>query len=217
MKVLVAAHREVVVYNQVHLLHVDAASEERGRHQDARLSLLELQEVVHSRVGSHSARQRDAGEAPRLHQLLQRHRARVRRNVDHHLIELRVVQHLREAAILGSLRVIGDESTHLLAADEELLQAVQCQLLVVDLDAQRLHINAALRRHVLHVFHTHCLRLGRERGGEHHHLLVDGRAAEHFLDGPAGLYALMEWEGHYAAIGTAHRIRPPRSTSLHAR
>ena len=141
----------------------------------------------------------------------------MRRNVDHHLIELRVVQHLREATVLGSLRVTGGKGTHLLAADEELLQAVQCQLLVVDLDAQRLRIKAVLFLHVLHVFHTHRLRLGGERGGEHHHLLVDGRAAEHLLDGSAGLYALMELRGHYAAIGTAHRIRPPRSTSLHAR
>lgn len=182
VEIVVAVCREVVVDDHVHLLHVDAATQQLRRDHDAYLRLLELQVVAHSLLHGHVGGERDGGEAPGGHQLLQHLGTLVVGHVDHHLVELVVVQDLREAAVLRALRITPLPESHLVAAQNELLQSVERELLVVDLHAQRLRITREGHTHVLHVLQTHRLGLGRQRGGEHHHLLVEGRVAEHFLD-----------------------------------
>ena len=140
MKIVVAILWEVVVDDHVHFLHVNSSPKHLGGHQDSHFHTLKLHEVSHSLFDRHVRRDGDAGEAPLGHQSLQRLGSLIRGHVDHHLIELRVVQKLGESSVLLALQVIVTSHRDLFDACVELFESVESQLLVVDLHTQRLHV-----------------------------------------------------------------------------
>ena len=69
-----------------------------------------------------------------------------------------------------------------------LLEAVKSQDLIVDLHAERLRVRQREEKYILHIFQANSLGVGGQRGGKHHHLLVEGRLCENLVNISTAIY-----------------------------
>ena len=100
MKIVAALLGEIIVYNHIHLFNIHTSSKHVSGDQNADFSGLELEVIAHSVVNGGVGSEEDAGEVPRLHQLLQDLCSFGRRDENDDLVEICAVQDLGQSSIL---------------------------------------------------------------------------------------------------------------------
>ena len=100
MKIVAALLGEIIVYNHIHLFNIHTSSKHVSGDQNADFSGLELEIIAHSVFYGGIGSEEDAGEVPRLHQLLQDLCSFGRRDENDDLVEICAVQDLGQSSIL---------------------------------------------------------------------------------------------------------------------
>mmetsp|Transcript_28504 Transcript_28504/g.73069 ORF Transcript_28504/g.73069 Transcript_28504/m.73069 type:complete len:204 (+) Transcript_28504:1003-1614(+) len=150
MQVRVRAVGHVIIDDDVDTLDINATTPNVCRHQDAMFEILEILVHLDAFLLLHRSVDRNRGEVALLEELVKLDGALHRLDKNYDLVELECVEQLIELTILlvlSKLYVV-------------LLQAMQCELGIIDVDLHR----------ILHEFLAHGPHIIAEGGGEHHHL-----------------------------------------------